>query len=147
MKKEKFSDKLNAELSISLKDSDNSKSLLVFNLFEHLFASKDDDTYLVFPLFRHELFDQQDSWFLGSELMQKYLFVFDNTHYDERKQNFMTIGIAKKADDQDPYQALIVQYDKSNAAYNHSMQDTSLPLGSGDIDTTDEASKNAAQLK
>jgi len=106
------------DLTISLKDSDDNKSQLVFNLIEHLFVSPDDENTLVFPLFRHELNDQEDTWFLGSELMQKYLFVFDNTHYDERHENYMTIGIAKKTNNS--YQGLVAQYDKSNSGYSPS---------------------------
>lgn len=109
---------MSLDLTISLKDSDDNKSQLVFNLIEHLFVSPDDENTLVFPLFRHELNDQEDTWFLGSELMQKYLFVFDNTHYDERHENYMTIGIAKKTNNS--YQGLVAQYDKSNSGYSPS---------------------------
>jgi hypothetical protein len=77
--------------------------------------------------------------------MQKYLFVLDNTHYDERHENYMTIGIAKKSDN--TYQGLISQYDKSNPAYNPSSEDSSLPIGAGAIDITDENDKNADQLR
>lgn len=135
----------NLDLNISLKDSDDNKSQLVFNLIEHLFVSSDDENTLVFPLFRHELNDQEDTWFLGSELMQKYLFVFDNTHRDERHENYMTIGIAKKT--QHSYQGLIAQYDKSNALYSPSSDDSSLPIGAGEIDISNENRKNADQLK
>lgn len=107
--------------------------------------SSDDENTLVFPLFRHELNDQEDTWFLGSELMQKYLFIFDNTHRDERHENYMTIGIAKKT--QHSYQGLITQYDKSNVLYNPSSEDSSLPVGAGDIDTSNENSKTPDQLK
>lgn len=76
--------------------------------------------------------------------MQKYLFVFDNTHYDERHENYMTIGVAKK--NADTHQGLITQYDKSNSGYKPSSEDSSLPIGAGEIDTTDESKKSVEEL-
>lgn len=48
------------------------------------------------PVFR-SLQEEQDTWFVGSLFLSDYVFVFDNTHYDEHNYNFTTIAIGKKS--------------------------------------------------
>ena len=72
--------------------------------------------YCYIPVFRSFQDQQQDTWFVGSLFLSDYIFVFDNTHYDEHKYNFTTIAIGKKSN-QPVEIGLQTQYDTKYEKY------------------------------
>jgi len=68
--------------------------------------------------------------------MRKHVIVFDNSHRDERNENFMTIGLGLK----DPKQidkAVLKQYDETVEGYKHSKEDSSKGANDKDTDNLD----------
>jgi hypothetical protein len=40
----------------------------------------------------------KDTWLIGAKLIEPYYFVLDMTPFDERKEDFIQVGIAPKSD-------------------------------------------------
>lgn len=79
---------------------------------------------------------RDNAYYLGQQFMRKHVIVFDNSHRDERNENYMTIGLGLKnlkAIDK----AILKQYDETVEGFKHSKEDSSVSTIEQDPDDVD----------
>lgn len=106
-------------LSLNLVDSDQNQGELKFDLFEMLMPGDKCNLPVV------KSTQRGNGYYLGQMFMRKHVIVFDNSHRDERNENYMTIGLGlknSKAIDK----AVLKQYDETVEGYMHSKEDSSV---------------------
>jgi len=114
-------------LEIEIQDEEGGEFAFNVNLNKYLIDGdnfgQETGQFCYIPVFRSYHLKLQNSWFLGSIFMDDYVFVFDNTPYTEKQQDFMTISIGLKNKDATQL-AVETQYNKRSPLYAPSKEDT-----------------------
>ena len=85
----------------------------------------DETEYTCFlPVFRNP--QSVNDYTLGSLFLEDHIWVFDNSHRDERGDQFLTIGFGQKAVVSNS--ALSSRYDKNSKSYQPSKEDQSVEI-------------------